>query len=106
MAAALLSLLLGLLVFLAGREMFGVGAGLFALALFVFEPNIIAHGAYVTTDMGLSCFMFAGIYVLYRYVKMPSGEQTDYVGHSIWVGARLETLSCAFTSDRPVTSLY
>lgn len=72
MAAATLSLLLGLLVFLAGREMFGDGAALFALALVVFEPNMIAHGAYVTTDMGISCFMFASIYAFYRYVKVPS----------------------------------
>jgi hypothetical protein len=72
MAAATLSLLLGLLVFLAAREMFGDGAALFALALVVFEPNMIAHGAYVTTDMGVSCFMFASIYALYRYVKAPS----------------------------------
>ena len=72
MAAATLSLLLGLLVFLAAREMFGDGAALFALALVVFEPNMIAHGAYVTTDMGISCFMFASIYAFYRYVKAPS----------------------------------
>ena len=72
MAAASLSLLLGLLVFLAAREMFGDGAALFALALVVFEPNMIAHGAYVTTDMGISCFMFASIYAMYRYVKAPS----------------------------------
>lgn len=72
MAAATLSLLLGLLVFLAAREMFGDGAALFALALVVFEPNMIAHGAYVTTDMGISCLMFASIYALYRYVKAPS----------------------------------
>jgi len=66
MAATTLSLLLGLLVFLAAREMFGDGAALFALALVVFEPNMIAHGAYVTTDMGISCFMFASIYAFYR----------------------------------------
>jgi hypothetical protein len=72
MAAATLSLLLGALVFLAGRKMFGDVAGLFALALVVFEPNLIAHGAYVTTDMGVSCFMFATIYALYRYTKAPS----------------------------------
>ena len=72
MAAATLSLLLGLLVFLAAREMFGDGAALFALTLVVFEPNMIAHGAYVTTDMGISCFMFASVYAFYRYVKAPS----------------------------------
>lgn len=71
MAAAALSLGLGLLVFLAAREMFGMGAALFALTLFVFEPNIIAHGAYVTTDMGIACFMFASVYAFYRYVRVP-----------------------------------
>jgi hypothetical protein len=80
MAAATLSLLLGLLVFLAAREMFGDGAALFALALVVFEPNMIAHGAYVTTDMGISCFMFASIYALYRYVKAPSVRRLTVLG--------------------------
>ncbi len=80
MAAATLSLLLGLLVFLAGREMFGVGAALFGLALFVFEPNVVAHGAYVTTDMGVSCFLFASVYALYRYVKSPSWARLLLMG--------------------------
>src|SRR5271169_6290269 len=43
MAAASLALLLGLLSFLAAREMFGAGAGLFALSLLVFDPNMLAH---------------------------------------------------------------
>jgi hypothetical protein len=80
MAAASLSLLLGLLVFLAAREMFGDGAALFALALVVFEPNMIAHGAYVTTDMGISCFIFASIYAFYRYVKAPSVSRLIVLG--------------------------
>src|SRR5579862_7398440 len=80
MAAATLTLLLGLLVFLAAREMFGNGAALFALALVVFEPNMIAHGAYVTTDMGISCFMFASVYALYRYVKAPSIRRLIVLG--------------------------
>ena len=80
MAAATLSLLLGLLVFLAAREMFGDGAALFALVLVVFEPNMIAHGAYVTTDMGISCFIFAGIYAFYRYVKAPSVSRLIVLG--------------------------
>ncbi|HUZ05265.1 MAG TPA: glycosyltransferase family 39 protein, partial [Acidobacteriaceae bacterium] len=80
MAAATLSLLLGLLVFLAAQEMFSTNAALFALALLVFEPNMIAHGAYVTTDMGISCFMFASIYALYRYVKAPSWGRLAMLG--------------------------
>jgi 4-amino-4-deoxy-L-arabinose transferase-like glycosyltransferase len=69
---ALLSLALGLLVFIAAREMFSPLAAVFALLLFVFEPNLLANGAIVTTDMGVSCFLFASIYAFYRYCNQPS----------------------------------
>ena len=80
MAAATLSLLLALLVFLAAAEMFGTGAGLLALLLLVFEPNIVAHGAYVTTDAGVSCFFFATVYAFYRFVKRPDPLQLVVAG--------------------------
>jgi len=67
MAAALLTLLLAVLVFLAAQEMFGTGAAFIALLLLVFDPNLLAHGAVVATNIGLSCFMFASIYAFYRY---------------------------------------
>jgi 4-amino-4-deoxy-L-arabinose transferase-like glycosyltransferase len=65
---------------LAAREMFGDGAALFALALVVVEPNMIAHGAYVTTDIGISCFIFASVYAFYRYVKAPSVSRLIVLG--------------------------
>jgi len=72
LAAALLTLLLALLLFAAAREMFGTLAAFVALILFVFEPNILGHGALVTTDMGLTCFLFGTVYAFYRYVRAPS----------------------------------
>src|SRR5215469_6321649 len=72
LAAALLTFLLALLLFAAAREMFGTLAAFLALILFVFEPNILAHGALVTTDMGLTCFLFMTVYAFYWYVKAPS----------------------------------
>jgi hypothetical protein len=72
MAASVFMLLLALLVFLAAREMFGTRAGLLALILIAFDPNFLAHGALVTTDVGVSCFMLASVYAFYRYVRMPS----------------------------------
>lgn len=80
MAASLLTVLLAVLVFCAAREMFGVAAGFFALTLFVFDPNFLAHGAFVTTDVGLSCFLFASAYAFYRYVKKPSLGRLLLVG--------------------------
>jgi tetratricopeptide (TPR) repeat protein len=80
MAAATLTVLLALVAFLAGREMFGTGAGLFALALLAFDPNILAHGPVVTTDTGLTCFLLAAVYAFYRYVKAPSAWRLTLVG--------------------------
>ena len=72
MATGLLTILLGLLVFLAAQEMFGVWAAFVALVLLVFEPNVLAHGAFVTTDAGVSCFFLAAVYAFYRYCKVAS----------------------------------
>jgi 4-amino-4-deoxy-L-arabinose transferase-like glycosyltransferase len=69
---ALFSLTLGLLVFFATKEVFGPLAAVFALFLFAFEPNLLANGAIVTTDMGLALFLFASVYRFYRFCNQPS----------------------------------
>lgn len=71
-AVSVFTFLLGLLVVLAANEMFGQGTALFALALFVFDPLVLAHGPLLGTDMGATCCMFGTIYAFYRYVKRPS----------------------------------
>jgi dolichyl-phosphate-mannose--protein O-mannosyl transferase len=80
MAVTFFTLLLALLVFLAAQEMFGTGARFIALGLLVFDPNLLAHGAVVGTDVGLSCFTFASVYAFYRYVKAPSPWRLIVVG--------------------------
>ena len=79
-AAAILTLLLGLLVFAVAKEMFGSSAAFIALTLLVFEPNILAHGAAVTTDVGFSCFLLATVYAFYRYVKKPTASRLVLTG--------------------------
>ncbi len=72
MAAGLLAIALSLLVFAAAREWFGDMAGLVALTLATFDPNLLGHSALVTTDMGVTLFFLAAIYAFYRYLKQPS----------------------------------
>jgi 4-amino-4-deoxy-L-arabinose transferase-like glycosyltransferase len=72
LAAGLLALALSLVVFFTAREFFGDAAGLIALVLVTFDPNVLAHSALVTTDIGVSLFFLASIYAFYRYVKQPS----------------------------------
>ncbi|MGO9096405.1 MAG: ArnT family glycosyltransferase [Bryobacteraceae bacterium] len=79
-AASIFALALLALAFLAAKEMFGAGAGFIALTLLVFEPNLLAHGAYVTTDVALSCGLFATVYAFYRYVKARSAWRLAATG--------------------------
>jgi hypothetical protein len=72
LTAGLLAIALSLTVFFAAREWFGDVAGLVALTLLTFDPNILGHSALVTTDIGVSLFFLASIYAFYRYVKQPS----------------------------------
>lgn len=83
LAASLMSLLLAILVFFAAREMFGRREALAALALLAFEPNLIAHGSLVTTDMALATTMFAAAYALYRYLKKPGAVRFLIVGLAV-----------------------
>ena len=64
-----LGLVLALLVFLWAREWFGFTGGILALALFCFDPNFIAHSGQVTTDVGVSLFLFGAIYFLWRLCR-------------------------------------
>src|ERR1700722_7179201 len=80
LAVSSFAMLLGLLIFLAAQEMFGTTAGFIALAFFAFDPSFLAHGALVTTDTGVSCFIFASIYAFYRYVKAPSWGRVAVLG--------------------------
>lgn len=76
----LIALVLGLFLFLWGRELGGTLAGLFATALFVFDPNIIAHGHYVTTDIGIAAFMFFAFYTFAHFLKQPTWKNVLIAG--------------------------
>ncbi|WP_263366875.1 ArnT family glycosyltransferase [Edaphobacter bradus] len=71
MACMLFSLTTALLTYAAGRTFFGALAGLCALFLFVFDPNVLAHGTLISTDMGSACFILAGVYAFYRFAIQP-----------------------------------
>src|SRR5690348_4014806 len=53
-----LTLLLGLAIALWTRRHFGAAPALLAAFLFTTDPNLIAHGRYVTTDLIVTLFIF------------------------------------------------
>jgi hypothetical protein len=54
------------------RELYGTWASLVALALCAFDPNLIAHGRLMTTDMGITFFLFLAVYLFWRFLRGPS----------------------------------
>jgi 4-amino-4-deoxy-L-arabinose transferase-like glycosyltransferase len=56
-----------------GYRLWGRGAGLLAMALAALEPNLVAHSSVVTTDVGVTLFIFLSVYLLWEYTARPSG---------------------------------
>lgn len=73
-------LLMAVLVFLAGSEMFGPLPGLLGLGILCFEPTLLAHGALVTTDTGVAAMIFAAVWAFWRYAQSPRWQSLIFVG--------------------------
>jgi 4-amino-4-deoxy-L-arabinose transferase-like glycosyltransferase len=80
---SLLTVMLAILLFVAAREMFGATSAVFALALFTFDPNFLAHGSYVATDIGAALTTLMSVYAFYRFTKSPSILRVLLVGVAV-----------------------
>ncbi|MBI4120093.1 MAG: glycosyltransferase family 39 protein [Parcubacteria group bacterium] len=80
LAVMLIFVLLGLMVYKWGRERLGHGSALLALALTVFSPNILAHGRYVTTDVGAALAFLLAIYFFVKFLTGPSKKHLLFAG--------------------------
>ena len=58
----LLGVLLGSVISRWAKDLGGPRAGLLTLALYAFDPNLIAHGSLITTDMAAIFFIVATLY--------------------------------------------
>lgn len=67
--AVLTATLLGIVVFLWAKDAFGPKAGILALVLYCFEPNIIAHGSIATLDIPMTFFVFASFYTMWKFMQ-------------------------------------
>lgn len=65
----LLSVILGVAVFFCAREWYGAKAGYVALLLYLFTPDLLAHGQLVTTDLGAAGILFLAVYAFFRALR-------------------------------------
>ncbi len=67
----LVSLGLAAAVFLWSRELHGSAGGVFALALYVTSPNVLAHSSLITSDLYAAASMFTAAYFFWRLLRHP-----------------------------------
>jgi 4-amino-4-deoxy-L-arabinose transferase-like glycosyltransferase len=82
-----LSVILGVFLYRMACEIFGVRAGLLALSLYVLDPNIVAHSNLVTTDLGVTLFIFLAVYLFWRYLKRPAPLGILWLGMAVGAAA-------------------
>ncbi|MFZ5917250.1 MAG: glycosyltransferase family 39 protein [Chloroflexota bacterium] len=90
----LLGLLLGMAVYAWASELYGSTAGLLALALYAFSPNLLAHTSLATNDLGVTCLMFLSLYTFWRFTNSPSivGAVAAGVALGLALGAKFSAL--------------
>lgn len=75
------SLIGGLFCFLWARDLWNSErAGLLALALWCFEPNILAHGELITSDCAATSLGLGAGYLFWKWLKTPAWNRAIYAG--------------------------
>jgi MFS family permease len=79
-----LTLLLVLAVAWWTRSRYGTAAGLLATVLVGFDPNLIAHGRYITSDVIVTLFYFLAVALWISWLE--TGRRAPLVGASLAFG--------------------
>jgi hypothetical protein len=79
--AICLAALLGALIFLYARRLFGPRAAVFAVLLYTLEPTVLAHGRVVQTDLPAALGLLVFCFAFYDYLRAPTPRR------AVWVGA-------------------
>jgi hypothetical protein len=79
----LLTMLTAALVFRWAADLETSVAGLLALALYTLDPNVVAHGSLVTTDMAVTLFGLLAFFLLYRFFRHANWVRLFGVGLAV-----------------------
>lgn len=65
----------GAVLYIISKRLLGIAGGLVVLALYSFDPNIIAHARFVTTDLGAAATFFMAITGFYFWLRRPTPKR-------------------------------
>lgn len=89
LAISLFSIALFIVVYVAARRMFDPGTAIVAALLLIFEPNLLAHGMLVTTDMAVTAMLFFAFFGFYLWTRKRCAALVALAG----IGAGLTLLA-------------
>ncbi len=98
----ILSLIFGWFIFFWVRRLAGTLAGLFALTLYAFDPNILGHNHFVTTDLGIAAFFTFAFYFYLKFVKDPTWKNVALAGFFLGL---LQLTKFSFIVGLPILAL-
>jgi len=81
------SLFGGYLCWRWATELYGRNAGLLAIWLWCWDPNLIAHGQLITNDLPATTFGLAAAYAFWKWLRRPGLQRAFAAG--AWLGAAL-----------------
>jgi len=74
------TLVLALVMYRFASRLFGPNAGLMALAMLAFEPNVLAHSGIACTDSSITVWLFTTAYAYWEYLNSPSKGRLAITG--------------------------
>ncbi|PIP46305.1 MAG: hypothetical protein COX15_00995 [Candidatus Colwellbacteria bacterium CG23_combo_of_CG06-09_8_20_14_all_42_19] len=86
----ILTLILIFFIYWWSKELLGPWWALLPSALFAFSPTVLAHGHYVTTDIGAALGMFISIYYFIKYHIQPSRKNLIIAGLAFGIAQLLK----------------
>src|SRR4029078_5749116 len=94
-ATIALSLLLALYVLKWSYELYGRNGALLSLSLYVFDPNLLAHGQLVTADLPAALMTTMALYHFWHFLKL--GGKARALWSSLTLGlSQLHKSSCIY----------
>ena len=76
----LVMLFLGFYVYKWTKKLYGSKIAVFALFLYAFSPTVLAHGRFVTTDVGAALGFFVATYYFIKFLQKPTAKNIIIAG--------------------------
>ncbi len=86
-ATVIFSLVTAVVIFIWARMLYGANAGLLALTLYTFDPNILAHSQLITTDIYAAGTVLFALYAFWLFLH--SGGARLAVASGLLIGIAL-----------------